>query len=132
MSIYGLNKKIGEEYCQKWKEFYHLPVLIYRFANVYGAHQSLASNSIIPVLINKIKTGEELMIFGDGHQTRDFLFVEDLAEAVVEGVKVKLEGVSNLSSNNEVSLNALLEIVKKHGYPLSVKYEDERAGDIRH
>lgn len=132
LSIYGLNKKIGEKYCQKWKEFYKLPILIYRFANVYGPHQSLTSNAIIPVLLNKIKTEQDLVIYGDGQQTRDFLFVEDVADAVVEGAKFQLQGIYNLSTNEEVSLNHLIHIVKKLGYPINVKYEKERVVDIRH
>ncbi|RUL54314.1 NAD-dependent epimerase/dehydratase family protein [Lysinibacillus antri] len=132
LSIYGLNKKIGEEYCLKWQEYYNLPVLIYRFANVYGPHQSLLSGAVIPVLVNKITTNAEMVIYGDGQQTRDFLFVEDVATAVVKGVKAKLCGVYNLSTNEEVTLNHLLDVIREEGYSLNVKYEEDRPGDIRH
>ncbi|TXC91758.1 NAD-dependent epimerase/dehydratase family protein, partial [Metabacillus litoralis] len=106
ISPYGLNKLTGEQYCQKWDELYGVSSLIYRFSNVYGPRQHLSEeSSVIAHFTNVLLRKEPITIHGDGEQTRDFIYVSDVAEAIFRGVRSELSGIYNLSTGTEVSIN---------------------------
>ncbi len=133
ISPYGLNKWTGELYCHKWEEMYGITSLIYRFSNVYGPRQHMSEeSSVITSFTNLIFNERPVTIHGDGEQTRDFIYVGDVAEAIYRGVISQLSGVYNLSTGIEVSINQLVEEMGKlHPIIDRIKYIDSRQGDIR-
>jgi UDP-glucuronate decarboxylase len=133
VSPYGMNKWIGEMYCQKWNEIFGLSTVCYRFSNVYGPRQgTMGEGGVVSIFSQRIMDGKELIVYGDGEQTRDFIYVQDLAEAIYLGVKNNLSGVYNLSTNTGVSVNQLIETIGGLAEVHTVKYENEREGDIKH
>lgn len=133
VSMYGLNKSIGETYCEKWRQDYGLPTLIYRFANVYGPKQSInGETAIIPNLLKCSLDEHPYTVYGDGHQTRDFVFVDDIADAIFAGVEVGLQGVYNVSTNEAWSIQQVILLLKHLNYPVEVQYAPAREGDIEH
>ncbi|MBS4196427.1 NAD-dependent epimerase/dehydratase family protein [Lederbergia citri] len=133
VSPYGMNKWIGEMYCQKWSEIFGLDTLCYRFSNVYGPRQgTVGEGGVVSIFIQRVINGKDLIVYGDGEQTRDFIFVQDVAEAIYRGVINNLSGIYNLSTNTGVSVNQLIETLGELTEIENVKYEKERQGDIKH
>ncbi|MGX6443165.1 NAD-dependent epimerase/dehydratase family protein [Neobacillus sp. K501] len=133
ISPYGMNKLLGEYYCQKWNEVYQLDTLCFRFSNVYGPKQgNNGEGGVISTFIEKIINNEEITIFGDGTQTRDFIFVEDVAEAIYRSVKKNVSGLMNLSTNTETSVSQLVEHLKKIDPIKDVVYREARNNDIHY
>jgi UDP-glucuronate decarboxylase len=131
ISPHGLNKWVGESYCRKWSEMYNLETLCFRFSNVYGPRQSITGDGgVISIFMNNILNQKTLTVFGDGTQTRDFIYVEDVAEAIYRSVLSHIDGVLNLSSNEEVSINRLLELLGEIHELTEVIHKDWRRGDI--
>lgn len=131
ISPYGINKWIGETYCNKWKQLYGLDTLCFRFSNVYGPRQgSVGEGGVISIFMEKVIKGNELVVYGDGGQTRDFIYVEDVADAIYRSSYSRLEGVYNLSANTENSVNELIGALQGlHGSVASV-HSEQREGDI--
>ncbi len=129
LSIYGLNKQIGEMYCERWSKFHNVPTLILRFSNVYGP-QTYNNEAIIPKIVQALSNNQLLTIYGNGEQTRDFIFVDDIANAIILGVEKRLNGVFNISTNKQNSVNTLIDIVRHLGYKLDVKYVEKKENDI--
>ncbi len=98
LSHYAMTKVIGEQLCRIYKEKYNLDYLIFRFFNIYGPEQNPNSeySGVISKFITKILNNDELIVFGDGKQTRDFIFVKDIAKYLVNGMK---------SAKNEIMKN---------------------------
>lgn len=133
ISPYGINKLLGEYYCQKWNEVYQLDTLCFRFSNVYGPKQgNNGEGGVISTFIEKIINNQEITIFGDGTQTRDFIFVEDVAEAIYRSVKKNVSGLMNLSTNTETSVNQLVDHLKKIDEIKDVVYIEARNNDIHY
>ncbi|WP_456272918.1 NAD-dependent epimerase/dehydratase family protein [Bacillus sp. AK031] len=133
ISPYGLNKWVGEMYCQKWKEIYGVDTLCFRFSNVYGPRQGAqGEGGVISTFIQKVQQGEELTVFGDGEQSRDFIYVQDVAEAIYLSVEKGLSGIYNLSTNIGVSVNSVIEALGRHVELNKVNYEQSRQGDVKH
>ncbi|CAM4060016.1 NAD-dependent epimerase/dehydratase family protein [Paenibacillus alkaliterrae] len=131
ISPYGINKMIGEIYCAKWHEIYALETLCFRFSNVYGPRQdSLGEGGVVSIFMDRTTKGQELTIYGDGGQTRDFIYVEDVADAIYRASYSDLTGVYNLSTNTESSVNDLIEALRGLHGTASVSYRDFRQGDI--
>lgn len=131
ISPYGTNKLIGEYYCKKWKQVYDLDIVRFRFSNVYGPRQvSTGEGGVISIFIEKMLKGEELSVFGDGSQTRDFIYVGDVSEAIYRAVMSGVTGVFNLSTNTETNVNDLIGILKKMGNVKNVTNQNWRTGDI--
>ncbi len=132
-SPYGISKLCGELYCEKWSEIYQLKTLIFRFSNVYGPRQAAyGDGSVVPSFIKGAVEKTPIRIHGDGEQTRDFVFVLDLAQWLVQGAKSRLTGIYNLSSNTRHSINELVDTLGQLYPELQVIHGPERPGDIRH
>ena len=131
VSPYGLSKWLGETYCAKWKELYGLDTVSFRFSNVFGPRQgSEGEAGVVAKFISCLVTGSPLEIFGDGEQTRDFIYVEDVAAAIFQASLSDLTGVYNLSTQSETSVNTLSStLISLHGAG-EVKYRLTRGGDI--
>lgn len=133
LSPYGISKYVGELYCKKWHEIYGLDTVCLRFSNVYGPRQSiLGEGGVVSIFINRILNNQELIVYGDGNQTRDFIFVEDLAEAIYAAAEKKCSKVLNLSTNTENTLNELINIFTDITVINGIDYCKKRIGDILH
>lgn len=131
MSPYGINKYLGEYYCKKWTEMYGLDTLCFRFSNVFGPRQGvIGEGGVISIFLERLLAEKELYVYGDGEQTRDFIYVEDVANAIYQSVCKEMKGVFNLSTNTENSVNQLIEILNALQPVKEVIYRDNRKGDI--
>lgn len=131
-SFYGLSKVVGEDYIRMYSRCFGLKHIIFRFANVYGERQGeTGEGGVISVFARKIAQGEPVTIFGDGNQTRDFVYAGDLARAIAAGIGYKGCATLNVSTNKEVSLNQLITILEKIlGRSMDVQHGPVRPGDI--
>lgn len=132
VSPYGMSKWTGEMYCAKWKQLYGLDTVSFRFSNVYGPRQGGDGEAgVVAKFHSRLLTGSPLEIFGDGEQTRDFIYVEDVADAIFRASHSDLTGVYNLSTNTETSVNSLVStLISLHGAG-EVEYLPKREADIR-
>lgn len=132
LSPYGASKATGEAYCSAFHGAYGLEAVAVRFSNAYGPRSAHKSN-VIPLFIRSILAGQELVIYGDGSQTRDFVFVTDLAEGLVRAAEADDVGgeVFQLASGVETSVNELVSLLAGiAGRPPAVRHEPARSGEI--
>ncbi|AVB77126.1 NAD-dependent epimerase/dehydratase family protein [Methanococcus maripaludis] len=131
LSPYGLSKVCAEEYIKLYNKFYGTEYCILRYANVYGERQDpLGEAGVISIFIDKMKKGEQPVIYGDGNQTRDFVNVKDVARANLMALNWKNETV-NICSGKEISINELFKIISsEHGFDLNPIYEEGMDGEI--
>lgn len=132
LSPYGISKLTGEYYLSKWNEIYGLNTVVFRFSNVYGPRQAYSSeDGVISSFMKNIINNEEVTIYGDGNQTRDFIYVEDLVDCVFKSAFCKeCRGVYNLSSNTEISINEIVNFLNKFTRVKKVVYKEKIKGDI--
>lgn len=134
-SPYGLEKLTDEHYGQLYDRLYGLPTLALRYFNVYGPRQPSNSSysGVISAFAGRLRKGEDLDIFGDGLQTRDFVFVRDVATANVRALFASATGTMNIASG---TTHTLLEVVSAlsevSGTVPRYQFRDGRPGDIRH
>ena len=133
LSPYGASKAAGEAYCSAFFGAYGMDAVTVRFSNAYGPRSAHKGN-VIPVFIRRILGEEELVIYGDGSQTRDFVFVEDLADGLVRAAEAAGAGgrIFQLASGVETTLNRLVELLGEvSGRELRVRRAEPRAGEIQ-
>ena len=131
ISPYGISKVTGELYCQKWQDLYYLPTIGFRFSNVYGPRQnSLGEAGVISIFLQRLISQQPFIVYGNGEQTRDFIYVEDVAYAIYRGVNSSHTGIYNLSSNQQTSINQIIKILNEIEGINEVKYTHKRVGDI--
>ena len=104
--MYATLKVIGESYCRLYQS-YGMPVAILRFFNVYGTEQN--SEAVIPRFMRKALLGQPFIITGDGKQTRDFVMVDDVVEAIIKSVEY--EGTFDIGTGSSVSINELVKLM---------------------
>lgn len=131
-SYYGLSKLTMEKYI----ELSNIDYIIFRFSNVYGPRQIPEGEAgVVSIFMNYFINNNEISIFGDGNQTRDFIYVKDIEKILFLCIKNDniTKEIINISSNVSISINELYEklkhITKKD---LKVNYLEERRGDIKH
>jgi UDP-glucose 4-epimerase len=133
LSPYGAGKATGEAYCSAFHGAYGMDAVAVRFSNAYGPRSARKTN-VIPLFIRRIMAGRPLTIYGDGTQTRDFVFVSDLAEGLVRAAETPGVGgeIFQLASGVETSLNDLVRLVGEvSGREPEVRHEPPRAGEIQ-
>lgn len=134
-SPYAVTKLSGEYYCTVFNEVYALPAVSLRYFNVYGPRQNPSSEyaAVIPKFITKALAEEPLVIYGDGLQTRDFVFVKDVVRANIMAAESGETGVFNIGSGEAVTINELATaIVSLCSKNLEIVHVDPREGDIKH
>ncbi len=137
ISPYALTKYAGERYCQIFWKLYGLPSICLRYFNVFGPKQNPLSqySAVIPKFINALLKSERPVIYGDGNQSRDFTFVDNVVEANLLAAKASdgFGEVFNIACGKENSLNQLLltlqEIINTE---VAAEYKPGRAGDVPH
>lgn len=133
LSFYGLSKLTVEKYLALYHKLYGLSYAALRFANVYGERQGDGGEGgVISIFTKKFSSDEPIKIFGDGGQTRDFIYVGDIANGIYQAlIKPSANGVYNLSTNTEVSINEMTALLNKiSGKGIVTSYEQPRDGDI--
>ncbi len=131
---YGLSKVFGEHYIRMYNSLFGLNYVIFRYSNVYGPRQSAHGEAgVVSIFNDKIRADEEVFIDGDGEQTRDFIYVKDVANAnYLAAVENSVNITMNVSTNEKTSINELFNTMKKYlGYKKDVNYRSPRVGDIR-
>lgn len=132
LSPYGASKAAGEAYCSAFYGAYGLEAVAVRFSNAYGPRSAHKGN-VIPLFIRRLFEGEELVVYGDGSQTRDFVFVTDLAAGLVRAAEAEGIGgeVFQLASGVETSVNELISLLGEvAGTTPRVRREPPRPGEI--
>lgn len=133
-SFYGISKHTPEHYIEAFSELYGLDYTVLRYANVYGERQAPhGEGGVVSIFADKLLRGETPIIYGDGEQTRDFVYVRDVAAANVAALDRGSKGVYNISRNEQTSVNDLLRILcELTGRPFAPEYREARPGDIEH
>lgn len=135
MSPYAASKASCEMYLKSFYESYGLKYTTLRYFNVFGPNQDKNSQyaAVIPKFISAILNNEQPRIYGDGEQTRDFIFVKDVVKANINAAKSNFNGTINVASGKKLSINELFEIIKKTlKKDIKPIYLPERQGDIKH
>lgn len=135
-SPYALTKLAGEYYCQLFSQIYGLPTVSLRYFNVYGPKQDANSDyaAVIPKFIHRILTNQPPIIFGDGEQTRDFIFVEDVVKASISAAEQDVNGEAiNIACGKNISVNKLADkLIAVLGKELKPSYTEPQPGDIKY
>jgi len=115
LSPYGLSKLCGEQYLSYYQRSSGLQVVSLRYANVYGPRQDPEGEAgVVAIFIQKMLNNEQAVINGNGRQTRDFVFVEDVVEANLAVMGQETQGTYNVGTGVETSVNDLFRILIQH------------------
>lgn len=132
-SFYGLTKLTTEHYLRIYHEAFGLPYICYRYSNVFGPRQGNGGEGgVISIFAKSIVQGSPIIIYGDGKQTRDFIYVDDVVEANILGIQHQVTGIYNVSTGISSSVNLLVDEFRNiSGKDIEVVYDKPRLGDIR-
>ncbi|MDX2198017.1 MAG: SDR family oxidoreductase [Phycisphaerae bacterium] len=136
LSPYAVSKLAGENYCKAFTACYGLQTISLRYFNVFGPRQDPNSQyaAVIPAFISRLLKGERPVIYGDGGQTRDFCYVDNVVNAnllAAEAASLNGETV-NIACGESISLNAMLRVMNDSlGTKVEPIYEPVRKGDVR-
>lgn len=133
---YATTKLEGEKLLQEYHEKHELGTVSLRYFNVYGPRQDPKSQyaAAIPIFISKALKNEPIIIYGDGEQTRDFIFVKDVVKAnILAATNEKVSGVFNVALGKATSINQIAtKIISVLNSKSKIEYQPERIGDIKH
>ena len=131
ISPYGAAKLACEGYANTFSSTYGVKTAILRFANVYGPY-SLHKESVIHKFIKRAIKGESLHIYGDGHQTRDFIHVDDISEAIIMSLEKDVKGVLQIATGKETSILEIAELIQDiSSGNVTIEFKPPRKGEIR-
>jgi UDP-glucose 4-epimerase len=134
-SPYAVTKLASEQYCQVFGSVYGLPAVCLRYFNVYGPRQDPRSDyaAVIPKFITHALHNRPLIIFGDGEQTRDFIFIKDVVRANILAAEAQIQGIYNVGSGESISVNMLAATIEDIvGRKLEIVHREPRSGEVRH
>ncbi len=135
-SPYGVSKLAAEKYCLAFYHIHRLPTTAVRYFNVYGPRQgSSGYANVIPIFFNRIREGKPLTIFGDGKQSRDFVFVGDVVQANILAATqpAAIGQIFNIATGQATDVNQLVSIINRVSRRENqVIYAEPRAGEVRH
>lgn len=135
ISPYAVSKLSGEYYCRVFSSAYNLPAVCLRYFNVFGPRQDPTSEyaAVIPKFITRILNNQSPIIYGDGEQSRDFTFVQDVVQANIHAMERDVEGVFNIAYGERHTLNELaFTIMELTGKRIKPVHKAVRQGDILH
>ena len=132
-SFYGLTKLTTEHYLRIYHEAFGLSYVCYRYSNVFGPRQGNGGEGgVISIFAKAIVQDSPIIIYGDGKQTRDFIYVDDVVEANILGIQHQVTGIYNVSTGISSSVNLLVDEFRNiSGKDIEVVYDKPRLGDIR-
>lgn len=132
---YGSTKLCMEKECLAYAKLYDMEAVCLRYFNVYGPNQRFdAYGNVIPIFAFQMLRGEQLTIFGDGEQTRDFINVRDIVQANIKAAMANdLSGAFNIGSNCRITINRLVDLLRAiSGIEPQIVCGPPRSGDVRH
>ena len=133
ISPYGESKSIMEQEIKEFISTHDINCIILRFFNIFGVGQSSEYAGVITKFIKKIRDNESLVIFGDGTQTRDFVAIQDVVEAIQNAMLSEKSGIYNIASGKSVTIKELAEfMISLSGKELKIEYSVPREGDIKY
>ncbi|CAD5902915.1 NAD-dependent epimerase/dehydratase family protein [Carnobacterium maltaromaticum] len=131
MSPYGQSKLVCEQYLALFHKLYQLPYVVLRFANVYGKKRILGTDAVSK-FIHILQQGDSPVVYGDGNQTRDFIYVLDIVQALIASLKITQSDCYNVSTNEQTTINTLLSYLSHSiGTQQLACFLPERLGDIK-
>jgi UDP-glucose 4-epimerase len=115
LSPYGISKLCGEQYLSYYQRVNGLQIVSLRYANVYGPRQDPDGEAgVVAIFIQKLLNNEQAIVNGNGRQTRDFIYVDDVVEANLAVMGPETQGIYNVGTGEETSVNDLLRILVRH------------------
>jgi UDP-glucose 4-epimerase len=132
LSPYGIAKKCGEEYLAGWNRIHDTHHIALRFANVYGPRQDAGlEGGVVAIFLERLSRGEETVIFGDGAQARDFVYVEDIVDSLLAAVG-RAGGPYNVGTGRDTTVADLhAACVRVAGSDRTPRHEPARLGDVQ-
>jgi UDP-glucose 4-epimerase len=133
LSPYGTSKLAGEEYLATWNRLYGAPHVALRFGNVYGPRQEPHGEAgVVAIFMGLLHDGGEPTIFGDGGQTRDYVYVGDVVEAMLAAADTAGGGVFNVGTGTETSVNELYAAIQRAaGVERAARHAEARLGELQ-
>ena len=138
LSPYAVAKLVGEYYCQVFARVYGLETISLRYFNVFGPRQDPGSqySGVVSRFISVLRNNQQPVIYGDGEQSRDFTFIDNVIDANLKAANASrgFGSVMNVATGERITLNQLLDEVKAIvGKPeVKAEYQQPRVGDVRH
>jgi UDP-glucose 4-epimerase len=134
ISFYGISKYTVERYIENFCPMHQIEYTILRYANVYGERQgSKGEGGVVSVFLKNMLTCKDINVYGDGEQTRDFIYVRDVAKANIAVLHGGNGQVFNIGTNSSASINKLYKFMKSYtNYQKEPIYCPKRQGDIEH
>ena len=131
LAPYGATKLAVEGLCSAYSASYGFHAVSLRFANVYGP-RSYHKGSVVAAFFKRILEGGSIAVYGDGEQTRDFVYIDDVCDGIIKGLHAEASGVFQLGSGVPVSINALIAAIRAvvAPRPVAVDYHSARGGEI--
>jgi UDP-glucose 4-epimerase len=130
---YGLSKWCAEQYCEIFTRLHGLSTVSLRYGNVYGPRQDpLGEAGVIAIFCGKLLDGETATVFGDGKQTRDYIYVDDVVDANLRAAESDASGPINIGLGKEKSVLDIVDVLKKHEPGFEVEHAPERPGEVQH
>jgi len=133
ISPYGLEKQVDEQYAELFYKLYGLSCFGVRYFNVYGPRQDPASHyaGVISIFVSRLQQAKGITIYGDGQQSRDFIYVADVARANEAALLGKKDGVCNVATGKSITLLDLVSTLSVFSGGSDLSFADARNGDIR-
>jgi UDP-glucose 4-epimerase len=132
LSPYGLSKHTLERYLGLEAMLHGQPYAVVRYSNVYGPRQDPHGEAgVVAIFTRKLLDGQVCTVFGDGEQTRDFVYVGDVARATVAAADAPAGEVFNVGTGREVSVNEVVAALRAAGGEIQVQYAPERPGEVK-
>ena len=131
---YGLSKFCAEQYCEIFTRMHGLSTVSLRYGNVYGPRQDpLGEAGVIAIFCGKLLDGGKATIFGDGKQTRDYVYVDDVVEANLRAAESEATGAINIGLGKEKSVLDIVAVLNDHaGDGFEAEHAPERPGEVQH
>lgn len=131
---YGQSKFAAEGYCELFRRLHGLSTISLRYGNVYGPRQDpLGEAGVIAIFCGRLVAGERPTVYGDGHQTRDYVYVGDVVEANLLAANCEATGAFNIGTGVETSVLELIKALAPHAHaPFEPEYAPPRLGEVRH
>lgn len=132
LSPYGIHKLTTEKYCKFYQEVYGLDYTILRFANIYGPRQYKGGEAgVVSIFIDRAVAGEPCVINGDGLQTRDYVYIDDVVNALVSAKDANYQGEINIGRAQEVSVLDIVAAIKAAGVDFNPEHGPAKPGEQR-
>jgi len=132
ISPYGVSKLFIESLAFSYNKSFGMKITCLRFSNVYGpgCHRK---ESVVSVFLKRVISGDDLIVYGDGKQKRDYIFIDDIAVGIYKSLFSKTCGVYQLSTGKSTSINKLINIINLtviDTHKFKIKYEKKRSGEV--